>query len=335
MDHRDHDHRASVRAASRQRPDERLSDAPRPRVVDDDALAHPEARIWEKVDGTLCIVYLDPYAGAWCVATRSVPDADRQIDGFGDHTFRSLFEEAVRQRGMTFAQFASELDPSLTYCFELTSPRAGSGVVQYAGEAIHLLAVRDNATGAELCPTLVAWLPAVASHPAMGLDALRSMIEGRSPAEAEGVVLRLPGRTSSGGYRRVKVKSTAYVAAHGLSSDAGASPRNLLRIILKGMWDDVAPLCKVHLRERGDGLRDSFVTWTAKTDADYSRLRAEHGGDRKSFALAIQAAGLPMGPLMSMWQGQVESTRGWADSRMQNGDWGDGFLDSLAAYLAS
>ena len=303
--------------------------------VDDDALGHAEARVWEKVDGTLCIVYFDGVAGEWCVATRSVPDADRLIDGFGDHTFRSLFDEALRQRGMTFTELTERLAPSTTYCFELCSPRAGSGVVQYEGETLHLLALRMTATGEEFCPAdLSAILPIVASHQASSVEALRSMIEARSPAEAEGVVLRLAGRTATGGYRRVKVKSTAYVAAHGLSSAVGASPRNLLRIILKGMWDDVAPMCKAHLRERGDALREAFNAWGTKVDSLYIEMRQAHGQDRKTFAVAVQAAGLPIAPLMSLWQGQADCTRGWVESRCKDGDWGDGFLDSLAGYLA-
>ncbi len=249
-------------------------------VVTDAALQDPEARIWEKVDGTLCIVYFDTHANEWCVATRAVPDADRLIDGFGDHTFRSLFEEALKQRGWSRANLTMMLGTNSTYCFELTSPRAGSGVVKYEREAIHLLAARDNLTGDELCPTKwKGFLPVVDSHPAMSMGAMGAMVEARSPATAEGVVLRLAGRTSTGGFRRVKVKSTAYVAAHGLSSDVGASPRNLLRVILKGMWDDVGPLCKAHLRERGDNLREAFNAWCAHVDAQFVGYRhPDYGG---------------------------------------------------------
>lgn len=303
--------------------------------VTDDALQDPEARIWEKVDGTLCIVYFDTYADEWCVATRAVPDADRLIDGFGDHTFRSLFEEALAQRRWDFKGVMSLFGTDSTYCFELTSPRAGSGVVKYEREDIHLLAVRDKNTGDERCPQ--EWrnlLPVVASHPAMSVETMRSTIESRSPAEAEGVVLRLAGRTPTGGFRRVKVKSTAYVAAHGLSSDVGASPRNLLRVILKGMWDDVGPLCKAHLRERGDNLREAFNAWCAHVDAQFVGYR-HPDWNRKAFAIAVTMAGLPIAPMMSLWQGQVADTNEWVQSRAKGGDWGDGFLDNLAGWLAA
>ena len=303
-------------------------------AVTSDDLAHPGARVMEKVDGTLCIVYHDPAAGVWCVATRSVPDADRSVDGFGDHTFASLFKTALRDHlGLTWGHFTARLDPAWTYCFELTSPRAGSGVVRYDEHRVHLLAVRHAETGEEACPTTFD-LPPVALHAVDTMAGLLSLVEGRPAGEAEGVVVRLPERTPGGAYRRVKVKSAAYVAAHGLSSEAGASPRNLLRIILRGQWDDVAPLCRPHLREHGDRIAEAFLCWCHNTDDAFARLKREHGADRKAFAVAAQAAGLPMAPLMSLWTGQAPDVGAWAQSRKgKEGDWSDAFLDTLLGYV--
>lgn len=33
------------------------------------------------------------------------------------------------------------------------------------------------------------------------------------------------------------------------------------------------------------------------------------------------------------WQGQADCVRGWVEARAKDGDWGDGFLDSLAGHL--
>lgn len=136
-------------------------------VVSDDELSHPDARVYEKLDGTLCIVYYDPFLpvgrddrgspaeyGDWCVATRSVADADRVIDGFGDHTFRSLFEEALVDAGTTWRELTESLDIRTTYCFELTSPRAGSGVVAYDQNKVWLLAstMRDESSPSRYRP---------------------------------------------------------------------------------------------------------------------------------------------------------------------------------------
>ena len=43
------------------------------------------------------------------------------------------------------------------------------------------------------------------------------------------------------------------------------------------MWDDVAPMCKAHLRERGDALREAFNAWGAKVDGLYIEMRQAHG----------------------------------------------------------
>src|SRR5690606_36109752 len=40
----------------------------------------PNLAVLEKLDGTLCIVYWDPFTSCWCVATRSVPEADLLMD---------------------------------------------------------------------------------------------------------------------------------------------------------------------------------------------------------------------------------------------------------------
>lgn len=303
--------------------------------VDDDALLHHETRVMEKVDGTLCIVYYDHLADLWCVATRSVPEADLPVDGFGDHTFRSLFQLAAQTHlGVDFDQLCLYFDPERTYCFELCSPRSGSGVVHNVDERLHLLAVR-SIEGIEICPSAYeAHLPPVGLHAPRSLAELREFIESRSPKEAEGVVLRLPGRTSTGGFRRVKLKSSAYVAAHGLASEAGASPRNLLRVILAGQWDDVAPILRPHLRERGNAMLEAYIAWANRVDAAYDGLSVQ-AADRKAFALAVQAAKLPIGPMMSMWTRQAGSARTWVQSRAKNGEFGDGFLDSLAEMIGA
>ena len=147
------------------------------------------------------------------------------------------------------------------------------------------------------------------------------------------MVVRGFGRLANGSFPRVKVKSSAYVAAHGLSSDVGASPRNLLRVILAGQWDDVGPLCRKHLREHGDALVVNLATWSQVTDAAFANLNAQTGGDRKAFAIAVQMAGLPIAPMMAMWTKQVTDARAWVDARKVKGEWSDAFLDNLAAML--
>lgn len=318
-------------------------------VVTDDHLAHDDTRVFEKLDGTLCIVYFDPYApdswneylrGEWCVATRSVPDADLPIDGFGDHTFRSLFEASLPE---SWPEFCARLDRRYTYCFELTSPRAGSGVVDHGAVGrVTLLAVRSTMSGAEVCPRDVeasSGLVVVPHHVVTSVADMVAFVEGRPATLAEGVVVRLPDRCEDGSYRRIKVKSSTYVAAHGLSSGAGASPRNLLRTILAGQWDDVRVIVRPHLRDAGDDLATRLATWCAGMDAMFDVL--EHKGlaqDRKAFALAVTAAGAPMPLMMARWTRAAHDAASWLQSRKDTkhaDGWHDGFLDTLSGWLAA
>ena len=64
----------------------------------------PNLKCFLKLDGTLCIVYFCPIKQEWHVATRSVPEANLNIDA-GNYTFRTLFEKALEvQCKMSFKE---------------------------------------------------------------------------------------------------------------------------------------------------------------------------------------------------------------------------------------
>ena len=100
----------------------------------------PNLSILEKLDGTLTIVYYDEFALKWCVATRSVPEADILLNDY--YTFRTLFEKALHDMAnISFDDFVKTLDINTTYCFELTSPY-NRVVVNYLDTKITLLSAR-------------------------------------------------------------------------------------------------------------------------------------------------------------------------------------------------
>ena len=111
----------------------------------------PNLAVLEKLDGTLCIVYFDFFAHKWCVATRSVSEADLLMDN-GLFTFRILFEKAVQDTcGISFKELTNYLDLHHTYCFELTTPY-NRIVVNYPKNGVTLLAARDLTTNLEVYP---------------------------------------------------------------------------------------------------------------------------------------------------------------------------------------
>lgn len=109
----------------------------------------PNLSILEKLDGTLCIVYYDPFTNQWCVATRAVPEADLIMDN-GLYTFRTLFEKALQETialssyaGLSFEEYTAMLNKEITYCYELTTP-LNRIVVSYSDYRITLIAARIN-----------------------------------------------------------------------------------------------------------------------------------------------------------------------------------------------
>lgn len=305
-------------------------------------LAHPDTRVFEKLDGSLMIVSYDDHAREWCVATRSVPDADKPLGGMalsstalsgqGAWTFRSLFEHALALgHGTTFADLQQSMSKDTTYLYELTTPW-NMIVVRHDTARLHWLAAR-NRDGWEYCPTDHPGhpIPPAPMYPLGTLPELLAFISTRGPRESEGCVVRMTSGDGSG-YRRVKVKSAAYVAASRLKDKVGSSSRSMLEAVLLGHDDDVMSLLPPPLQTELVHIRDEFRTMIHRYDDAWPGLIAAAVGEnpRKQLALAVQAAGLMMAPAMDRYVGRSDGFRKWVDNaRKGEQTWSDSFLESL------
>ena len=171
----------------------------------------PETAFLEKLNGTLCIVYHDPFKtndwNGWCVATRNVPEANLSIDGFDNLTFRKLFELALFDTKVSLGQkgfnqtnvwgiFQVSLDKGNTYCYELTSPE-NRIVVDYKERRIHLLSYRSNETGNQYDGRNFSskihppddGVPIVEKHTIRNITELLEFVNNQNPLEHEGVVV--------------------------------------------------------------------------------------------------------------------------------------------------
>ena len=186
----------------------------------------PNLAILEKLDGTLCIVYWDKFIHQWCVATRSVSEADLVMDN-GVFTFRTLFEKAVKDTlGISFFNylrdddsFVKRLNINYTYCFELTTPY-NRIVVNYTNCGITLLAARNMQTMQEENPAVIGkaiGVPVVQAHTYTTVEELLNWVSSLNPLEHEGVVVR------DSNFNRIKVKNAAYVAYNKLHDRLGSS----------------------------------------------------------------------------------------------------------------
>lgn len=289
----------------------------------------PETCFIEKVDGTMCLVYFDATLNDWCVATRSVPDADLFMDGFGEQTFTSLFWQTVKiSYGYDKSDFCSDfLSNYATYCFELCT-LDNMIVVRYEKPQIFLLAVKDTLTGEELDvdPTVEAFanrgvdIKEPTKYKLNSLQDMFDFVSSRNPSEHEGIVVR------DENFNRVKVKNAGYLALSKIKDNVGKSRRAVMELILLEKEDDVYPLLNEQAKNIVLDLKSQLQQVIKMLDEEYLRI---YSHDRKTFALAVQAGSGYIGPHMSRWGGKCSSAHDWIQKSKKNGEWSAGFLETL------
>jgi hypothetical protein len=284
-------------------------------------LDSPETRFCEKLDGTLCIMYWDRHLGVWSVATRSVPDADLPMDGFGNQTFSDLFWKAFKASG----GMISQLDYARgwhTFCFELCTPD-NQIVVKYDDYKVYLLAARENETHDNMDPQPWAAQMSVECAPTYRFGNTQEMLDfvsSRNPLAHEGIVV------VDKDFNRVKVKNAGYLAYNKIKDSVAKSPRAVMEIILLGKEDDVMPLVPAHVQQIILDTKANLAKFLVAMDEEYTEC---YNADRKTFALAIQARSGNMGPQMARWGGKCTSTKDWIFTNRKDGSWADSFLDTV------
>lgn len=311
--------------------------------------------IYEKVDGTLCIVYFDPFADRWCVATRGVPDADVAIGSWaGDLTFAGLFENTLRavvggHEGLTPAEFFQTwargcLVTSNTYLFELCTP-LNRVVVRYTRPLLFHLGTRNLFTGEEFRS---GGLPGVPACPELlrvaSIESLVEFVLSRDPGAHEGVIACLP-RSHPRGFARVKVKNPEHLALSRLK-DETASPRGAMTLVLGGhLSDEVLEIMDPDVREWASRMDDLFkkargahvkgYVETMNAIAHIDR-EADPKGHRKAFAvLARENPHIHFAAAMEQYQGRCDGLNTFVENARDpaTGKWSPSFVDGLIAWL--
>lgn len=290
-----------------------------------DPLAAPidwsTARVLEKLDGSL--MQLHWWNGCWRVASSGHPDASGRVDA-SEWTFETLFWD-------TFHRL--DLDPPgnanrhLTFLFELMSPY-NRIVVRQPGARLVLIGARENETGVEYAPDVVARLmrwPGVAVMPHKSAESCTAAFGTIDPLDSEGFVV------VDSAFRRVKVKHPGYVVLHSLRGEGIPTPKRALWTILAGNADDITtnwpewkPLFE-DVRQRMEALGN-------RIEFDHSRID-ERATSQKEYA--EQAIVLPHSAgLFHMRAGKVASGIEWVTKRAAK--WNGSELmsvDSLAELL--
>lgn len=309
----------------------------------------PSLSVLEKLDGTLAIVYFDPFkgqAGEWCMATRSVPEADLLMDN-GIYTFRTLFEKAVQETtGMSFEELTDDFDKEMTYCFELCTPY-NRIVVTYNTCGVTLLAVRKvyYVTPAVAAPNVqvhedlgevdfselhgnIKKVPFVKNFNLSTPESLLDWVSTLNPLEYEGVVVR------DSKFNRIKMKNAAYVAYNKLHDKLGSSERNCMEFVLLEKDDDVAAFLPEEIVKNMQSLKSGLQKAIMKYDSVFklNMLALKALGEetnKKEFALRVTSKKMWHAPFFAMWDGKATSMKEFIQRQKKDGTWGDGFLDKV------
>lgn len=298
----------------------------------------PNLSILEKMDGTLCIVYYDPFTDQWCVATRSVPEADMVMDN-GLYTFRTLFEKALQATiassnyaGLSFQEWTAMLNKEITYCYELTTP-LNRIVVSYPDYRITLIAARMTSIFQELLietiPTF--GVPCVRSYQRMSVNELVEWVSALNPMDNEGVVVR------DDQFNRIKVKNPSYVLYSKARDSLGHSQRNCLEIILLGKEDDLIPYLPEEIVNNilkiKSGLQELIGYYDEFYKTAYIGAQSVCPNDKKTFALIIKGKTAWTAPFFQIWDGKCLDMRGFIEKNKVNSTFSDSFLDRILSLI--
>lgn len=187
-----------------------------------------ESYVQEKVDGSKILVWYDKYSQKWRVSTSAMLDAYQANVSDFDLSFGDLFDRAIRNLTISEEDFYSLLEPDYCYTFELVSPETRI-VVPYKTTKIYFIGVRHIPTFTEKRPslfTLSNFVSMPKQYPMQGLKECLNVAENMGYDEEGFVVV-------DSCWRRIKIKSPAYVAAHYLKNNGVNSRKRILEIIEK------------------------------------------------------------------------------------------------------
>lgn len=321
------------------------------------------ARIQEKLDGTLTILYYDNIKKEWHVATRSVPEANLDLQGF-DFTFRDLFEMGLEEYGFTFDDFVEDLIPGYTYVFELCSPY-NRIVVSYPKTKLVLLSVRENWSLEELSLEMgipfkdenyvqdqfpmsfvnfyydEAWekkkekyrsIQKAKEYSLSSPDEIVQFVNDQDPTMLEGVVI------VDDAWRRVKVKSLSYVSFNRARDKLGASYRNCLCLVLEGKVDDCIGKLPEEIEKILLDMQEEVSVFIKFHEEYYedARLQSidEFGDfDMKQFAMIVQEGarnfGIWAGPMFNVARGKSETIGEAIRKKNHDGKYNTKALDNI------
>jgi hypothetical protein len=194
-----------------------------------DELDWNSSKVMEKVDGS--IIKCSYYKDKWLISTNN------SINAFETHLHNDNRLMETDNKFETFGQlFTHAFDMNLlkdysksyTYIFEIVSPE-NRIVVPYEKPEVIFLGSRHRGTGVESAP-MENFFSGIRIPKKYGLSSLEEVIQSAEslPFSDEGYVV------VDDSFKRIKVKSPSYVAAHHLANNGTVSVKNVVEMIQTG-----------------------------------------------------------------------------------------------------
>lgn len=290
--------------------------------------------IYEKLDGTMIVLYWDPKPSKWCVGTRAVCEADLPVS-LSLHTFSDLFWMSLgMSTQLSVEQVCDALQKDVTYVFELTTP-VNQVVVLHKDYRVTLLATRHTQTGVESL---------VGDHAKRLGVATPRVWELKSPADIEKFVDDADPKVLEGAvvcdidFNRIKVKNKSYVLASKAKDSISSSPRNAIEIILRKKADDIVSLLDDITAKTLLTMQDNVRTVFQNIDKTYVDCLARSTGadakeTRKNFAINVMSSGVWYSPLFAMYEKKALNVRDYIDKLIDADKLTPSILDSVLTAI--
>lgn len=239
------------------------------------------ARVMDKLDGSLMILYWNPYSdgNGWQVASSGYPTAGGTYGVGGTKTFADAFWEVFNSTGMGLPW-----SKEACYMFELVAPD-NRIVCKYDAAKLILHGSRWVADD-PACETGVLVLrdiarcrnwPIVDVHPVASLDEAIAKAAELDPLQSEGFVV------VDASFNRIKIKSPRYVRLHQLRDRT--TPRAIIEAWISGEESEILahfPEMEADFRRVLNPIENAAIL--------ASNMLWEHGGleSRKEFAERVK-----------------------------------------------
>lgn len=246
-----------------------------------------------KLDGSIIVLYY--YKDQWHWSTKSVPDADGEINQTRD-SFKSLILKTISEMGFTEYSFTDGLDYNKSYIFELTSPY-NPVVIKYKSLKMTLIGIYNNIELKEESIYSVSYnFPVVDYIKISNIEECIDYVGALSinNDNGEGVVIY------DKYYNRIKVKNNDYRMAHRIVSNCFTMKQQLETILLDKM-DDVYGLLNPYIQKDVDNLKLKLHHIKSIVHADYEKYKGIES--QKDFAMSIKGNVLWDSALFDMRKG--------------------------------